>query len=93
MINLPDKDLAYLREGTEHFDGLRRRGGLGAGLRAGEPRADDGRGDRAPSRRCRELPPFDADAQAVNCHHNYVAREHHYGENVLRHAQGRGARA
>ena len=20
---------------------------------------------------------------AVNCHHNYVAREHHYGENVF----------
>ena len=22
-------------------------------------------------------------ATAVNCHHNYVAREHHYGEDVL----------
>ena len=29
------------------------------------------------------LPPFEAAAEAVNCHHNYVAREHHYGENVL----------
>jgi len=25
----------------------------------------------------------------VNCHHNYVALEEHYGENVFRHAQGR----
>ena len=21
--------------------------------------------------------------EAINCHHNYVAREHHYGENVF----------
>ena len=24
-----------------------------------------------------------AELKAVNCHHNYVAREHHYGKNVL----------
>ena len=29
------------------------------------------------------LPVFEANLEAVNCHHNYVAREHHYGENVL----------
>jgi tRNA-splicing ligase RtcB (3'-phosphate/5'-hydroxy nucleic acid ligase) len=27
--------------------------------------------------------PFDAECEAVNCHHNYVTREHHFGENVL----------
>ncbi len=27
--------------------------------------------------------PFEAHVEAVNCHHNYVAREHHFGENVL----------
>ena len=27
--------------------------------------------------------PFDASLMAVNCHHNYVAREHHYGKNVF----------
>jgi tRNA-splicing ligase RtcB len=27
--------------------------------------------------------PFACDAQAVNCHHNYVAREHHFGADVL----------
>jgi tRNA-splicing ligase RtcB len=26
---------------------------------------------------------FGADAMAVNCHHNFVTREHHFGENVL----------
>ena len=29
------------------------------------------------------LPPFEAHLEAVNCHHNYVAREHHYGQDVL----------
>jgi tRNA-splicing ligase RtcB len=29
------------------------------------------------------LPPFDARLAAVNCHHNYVSREHHYGQDVL----------
>jgi hypothetical protein len=30
-----------------------------------------------------DLPYFDASVTAVNCHHNYVAREHHYGKDVL----------
>jgi tRNA-splicing ligase RtcB len=28
------------------------------------------------------LPPFQLGAAAVNCHHNYVAREHHFGADV-----------
>jgi tRNA-splicing ligase RtcB len=27
--------------------------------------------------------PFDASVEAVNCHHNYVRRERHFGEDVL----------
>jgi tRNA-splicing ligase RtcB len=30
-----------------------------------------------------EVRPFVAELKAINCHHNYVARESHYGENVL----------
>ena len=30
-----------------------------------------------------DLPPFELGALVVHCHHNYVAREHHYGENVF----------
>jgi tRNA-splicing ligase RtcB len=30
-----------------------------------------------------EVPPFEAELKAINCHHNYVARETHYGENVM----------
>lgn len=29
------------------------------------------------------LPPFMSDQMAVNCHHNYVTKEQHYGEAVL----------
>lgn len=28
------------------------------------------------------LPPFSATPTAVNCHHNYVAKEHHYGDDI-----------
>jgi tRNA-splicing ligase RtcB len=27
--------------------------------------------------------PFESEILAINCHHNYVAREHHYGKNVF----------
>lgn len=30
----------------------------------------------------RHLPPFTVTTEAVNCHHNYVAQEHHYGADV-----------
>ena len=30
----------------------------------------------------RHLPPFDVTIEAVNCHHNYVAREHHFDADV-----------
>jgi tRNA-splicing ligase RtcB len=29
-----------------------------------------------------ELPPFQLGDYAVNCHHNYVEREHHFGQDV-----------
>jgi tRNA-splicing ligase RtcB len=30
-----------------------------------------------------EVRPFTADLKAINCHHNYVARERHYNQNIL----------
>jgi tRNA-splicing ligase RtcB len=32
---------------------------------------------------CAELPPFEAWLEAVNCHHNYVARERHFGRDCF----------
>jgi tRNA-splicing ligase RtcB len=80
-INLADQDLAYLPEGTEHFDdyvmavdwaqryALINRQIMMASVVA--------------AARSAIAKPFDAEVAAVNCHHNYVAREHHYGENVF----------
>jgi tRNA-splicing ligase RtcB len=77
---LPDQDLAYLVDHTEIFDDYveavhwaqdfaleNRMAMMDAVLRAMRL----------------TLPPFEATDMAVNCHHNYVARENHFGANVL----------
>jgi tRNA-splicing ligase RtcB len=79
-IHLPDRDLAYLAEGSRHFADYveavewaqryafaNRRLMMDAVLAAAR----------------KKLPPFALGATAVNCHHNYVAREHHFGADVL----------
>jgi tRNA-splicing ligase RtcB len=81
--DLPDKDLAYLTEGTEHFDDYvqavdwaqryamaNRRTMMDAVIAAA--RTEDA-----------GLPPFELGEIAVNCHHNYVAKEHHFGRDVF----------
>ena len=82
VANLPDKDLAYLEEGTRHFADY---------VEAVEWAQDFARTNRdlmmeqiiAAVRNSGEVRPFRADIQAINCHHNYVARERHYGQDVL----------
>ncbi len=37
----------------------------------------------------RKLPPFDITEEAINCHHNYVSMENHFGANV--HVTRKGA--
>jgi tRNA-splicing ligase RtcB len=82
FINLPDRDLAYFPERSEHFDDY---------VEAVEWAQDFARWNRHLMmeqivngvRDSRELRPFVAELKAINCHHNYVARESHYGENVL----------
>ena len=81
FINLPDADLAYLPEGTEHFDDY---------VRAVHWAQEYARRNRALMMKHvveavrRVMPrPFDAEVEAVNCHHNYVQREHHFGENIF----------
>jgi tRNA-splicing ligase RtcB len=112
MINLPDKDLAYLPQGTEHFEDyvravhwaqdyalanrdLMMRNIIAAVQASGEVPAfevgmagveaqDPARAERSPFDKLRagsEGALFHG--AVVSCHHNYVAWEHHYGENVL----------
>lgn len=80
FINLPDRDLAYLVEGTEHFSDY------WEALTWAQEYAWENRQAMMDSvlRVLREhLPPFQIGEQAVNCHHNYTARETHFGEDVL----------
>ncbi|HEY5946608.1 MAG TPA: RtcB family protein [Kofleriaceae bacterium] len=78
--NLPDSDLAYLREGTVHFTDYveavswaqrfamtNRKLMMDAVIAAAK----------------KQLPPFELGEHAVNCHHNYVEREHHFGQDVF----------
>ena len=80
FINLPDANLAYLPHGTEHFDDY---------VEAVHWAQDFAMWNRrlmmdavvAAARSV--LPPFETTEDVVNCHHNYVAVENHYGENVF----------
>ena len=82
FINLPDADLAYLPEGTKHFDDYV------AGVSWAQEYAMTNRRLMMANvidalRTLPGLPQFTAGIVAVNCHHNYVEREHHYGKNVF----------
>jgi tRNA-splicing ligase RtcB (3'-phosphate/5'-hydroxy nucleic acid ligase) len=81
FINLPDEDLAYFPEGTEHFVDY---------VRAVAWAQDYAMVNRrvmmanvVAAARAVIAKPFEADVEAVNCHHNYVTHERHFGEKVL----------
>ncbi len=79
---LPDRDLAWLDRGTELFDDYVR--ALGWAQRfAKESRALMLSSALEALRTWDKLPPFQALDVAVNCHHNYVAEEEHFGEKLL----------
>ena len=78
---LPDHDLAYFEEGTRHFDDYVEGGGAGRSATRATNRQLMMDAVVAAARAL--LPPFALGAEAVNCHHNYVAREHHFGHDVL----------
>lgn len=79
LKNLPDRDLAYLSEGTKHFQDY---------LNAVSWAQDYAFVNRQEMMKIivqvmkSTLPPFRITKEAINCHHNYVALEEHYGEKV-----------
>ena len=81
-IHLPDRDLSYFEEGSRYFNEY---------VDAVGWAQDYARLNRQimmelvirTLRESKELPPFTLEEKAVNCHHNYVERELHYGENVF----------
>ncbi len=80
-INLPDQDLAYLPEGSAHFDDYVEAVGWAQDY-AALNRQLMMEGVVEAARASKVLPAFEVRGEVVNCHHNYVAREHHYGKNV-----------
>ncbi len=78
-IHLPDRDLAYLSEGSAHFDDYVR---AVSWAQAYAAKNRDEMLSLVLAALARHLPPFDVTSEVVNCHHNYVARERHYGEDV-----------
>jgi tRNA-splicing ligase RtcB len=79
MIQLPDRDLAYLPEGTEHLDDYV------AAVSWAQAYARENRDQMMRlvlAALARHLPGFSVTEEAVNCHHNYVEREHHLGADV-----------
>lgn len=80
--NLPDENLAYFEEGAEHFDEY---------VEAVHWAQEYARVNREcmmtavvnAVRITGLVPEFEAAQMAVNCHHNYVQKETHYGEEVF----------
>jgi tRNA-splicing ligase RtcB len=79
-LRLPDRDLAWFADGTALFDDyveavdwaqdyalMNRRRMMELVIEALQP----------------HLPPFKIVDEAINCHHNYVARETHFGEKLF----------
>ncbi|MDR1890416.1 MAG: RtcB family protein [Zoogloeaceae bacterium] len=79
QVNLPDKDLAYLSEGSALFDDYVE------ALDWAQDYALENRRmmlELALESLVIGLPPFKVSAEAINCHHNYVSRETHFGERL-----------
>ncbi|HEX5612476.1 MAG TPA: RtcB family protein [Burkholderiales bacterium] len=79
QVVLPDRDLAYFREGASHFDDyVEAVGWAQEYARANRVEMMD----LVLAAMRRHVRPFELTTEAVNCHHNYVEREKHYGERV-----------
>jgi tRNA-splicing ligase RtcB (3'-phosphate/5'-hydroxy nucleic acid ligase) len=80
QANLPDRDLAYFSEGSPLFDDY---------VEAVGWAQDYARLNRKEMMRLvlealkQHLPPFKLDGEAINCHHNYLEEETHFGEKLF----------
>lgn len=79
-VHVPDKDLAYFNEGADYFDDY---------VHAVEWAQDYALTNRREMMRLvvealkPHLPRFTVSKEAINCHHNYVSQEEHFGEKVF----------
>jgi tRNA-splicing ligase RtcB len=81
MIHLPDQNLAYFPEGTEHFNHYC------LAVEWAQEYAKMNReimmANTIDAMKSIITMPFEAKVEAINCHHNYVTREFHYGQDIL----------
>jgi tRNA-splicing ligase RtcB len=79
-IDLPDNDLAYFPEGTSLFDDYTK------AVSWAQEYAFENRAvmlERVLAALKKTIgKPFEVTSEAINCHHNYVAQENHYGQNL-----------
>lgn len=80
IAQLPHRDLAYFTEGTKHFEDY---------IEAVHWAQEYALFNRREMMRLiiealrKPLPPFEITKEAISCHHNYVAVENHFGEEVF----------
>lgn len=82
IASLPDQDLAYFKEGSEHFDDY---------VQAVSWAQDFARSNRdlmldavlTAMANHEDIPPFSCSEKVINCHHNYVQKERHFNDDVL----------
>jgi tRNA-splicing ligase RtcB len=79
FVNLPDQDLAYLPEGTEHFTAYVR--AVGWAQRYARSNREVMLQAVLDILRA-SFPSLTTEEMAVNCHHNYVVKERHFGKDV-----------
>jgi tRNA-splicing ligase RtcB len=81
MLNLPDQDLAYLEEGTQHYDDYVE--AVGWAQKFARVNREVMMHNLVRAVRSVIPKPFETHVEAVNCHHNYVQQERHFGKDVL----------
>ena len=79
-VHLPDSDLAYLEEGSIYYQDY-----VDAVSWAQEyaQRNRSAMLELVLTALARHLPPFKVTKEAIQCHHNYITHETHYGEDVV----------
>ncbi|MEZ5473321.1 MAG: RtcB family protein [Marinicella sp.] len=80
QLHLPDVNLSYLREGSDYFDDYTH------AVNWAQEYAWVNRQEMlklvVDALKASKLPAFTLTMKAINCHHNYISQETHYGEKV-----------
>ncbi|WP_295749218.1 RtcB family protein [Undibacterium sp.] len=80
FCNIPDQDLAYFEEGSKYFGDYVK--AVGWGQKFAKTNREIMMAHVITALRSIISKPFETHLEAVNCHHNYVQKETHFGEEV-----------